>query len=100
HYRHPGERSDRHVGTLGEREAMQQPIVKDIEVRSEFQVRFVNAAQTRGRAFRNKRGDPVRIRIAQCARATRMDVDRDRSTDKAKTRLIKWTGRSEEHTSE
>ena len=69
---------------------MQQPVVERIEARSELQIRLVNIAQTRSCALGNKRADPVRVRIAQCSRAKRINVDRDCSWHETKIRARKW----------
>src|SRR6202040_1263006 len=69
HYRHPGERPDRHIGALRKGETVQQPIIENVEMRRELQIRFVDIAQAGGGAFGNKRTDPVRVRITQRARA-------------------------------
>ena len=71
---------------------MEKPIVKDVQVRSELEIRLVNIAQRCGRAFRQKWRDPVRVWIAQRIRTERVNVNGDRSRQETKSRLRERTG--------
>ena len=70
---------------------MQQPIIENVEVRRELEVRFIDIAQAGGGAFGNKRTDPVCVRITQRVRAKGVDMNRHRPGEKAKIRLGKRT---------